>query len=83
MITQLLSQRSLLIALQTGIDELINQTYRQSLSVKVGDEVVLNGARGVVIEITYFSPMKICLYRKDGSLSRTHRLCRDVGVLKK
>jgi co-chaperonin GroES (HSP10) len=74
MITQLLSQRSMLIALQTGIDELINQTYRQSLSVKVGDEVVMNGNRGIVTEITYFHPMKICLYRKDGTLSRTHRL---------
>jgi small-conductance mechanosensitive channel len=83
MIESLLKQRTMLRDILSATETMINEAYRSTLSVKVGDTVILNGSRGVVTEITYFAPIKVCLYRKDGELSRQHRLCRDVGMLAK
>jgi hypothetical protein len=59
MIQQLLSQRSMLLDCLKATENLINEVYRASLPVKVGDTVVMNGQRGVVTEITYFAPVKV------------------------
>ena len=83
MISQLLSQHASLLNLVSGVEKLINEAYRQSIPFKVGDEVILNGNRGVIAEITYFKPMKVLMYRKDGELSKTWRLVRDLGELKR
>jgi len=82
MIPQLLSQHASLLSLLTTTENLINEAYRQSTSFKVGDEVLLNGSRGVVAEITYFKPMKVLMYRKDGELSKTHRIVKNLNELK-
>jgi len=82
MIDSLLSQHSILLSLLSSTENLINEAYRQSLSFKVGDEVLLNGNRGVIAEITYFKPIKVLIYRKDGELSKAHRLVRGLNELK-
>jgi hypothetical protein len=81
MIQSLLSQHSSLQQLLASCENLINETYRQSIKFKIGDEVVLNGNRGVIAEITYFRPMKVLMYRKDGELSKSHRLVKSLNEI--
>ena len=83
MLKQLLVQHSQLNLCLATTNELINAAYRESLQVMVGDQVEFNGNRGIITEITYGNPIKICPYRKDGVLSKQHRLCRDVMELVK
>jgi len=81
MINSLLSQHSMLLSILSTTENLINEAYRQSIPFKVGDEVLLNGSRGVIAEITYFKPIKVLMYRKDGELSKVHRLVRNLNEL--
>jgi len=83
MIQSLLSQLNLLRVLASNTEQLINEAYRQSIPFKVGDEVILNGSRGIIAEITYFKPIKVMMYRKDGELSKVHRLVRNLTEITK
>lgn len=83
MIQSLLSQYSQLQMLVSATENLINEAYRLSIPFKVGDEVLLNGSRGVIAEITYFKPIKVLMYRKDGELSKAWRLARNLGEITK
>lgn len=67
-------QRTQLVLLEGLIDE----AYSETLPFKEGDTITYEGIRGVVSEITYFSPIKIIPYKKDGSLSMQYRYCREV-----
>lgn len=81
MIESLLSQRTALLQLVSGVEQLINEAYRLSIPFEIGDEVLLNGSRGVIAEITYFKPIKVLIYRKDGELSKTHRIVKNLNDL--
>jgi len=83
MIQSLLSQYASLRQLLASTENLINEAYRLSIPFKVGDEVLLNGSRGVIAEITYFKPIKVLMYRKDGELSKVWRLARNLGEIEK
>ena len=83
MIDRLLSQRTALLQLVSGVEQLINEAYRLSIPFEIGDEVLLNGSRGVIAEITYFKPMKVLMYRKDGELSKIHRRVRSLSEIEK
>lgn len=81
MIQSLLSQHAALRSVLEVTENLINEAYRLSIPFEIGDEVILNGSRGVIAEITYFKPMKVLMYRKDGELSKAWRLVRDLKEL--
>jgi len=83
MIQSLLSQHASLRKLLDATEQLINEAYRLSIPFEIGDEVILNGSRGVIAEITYFKPIKVMMYRKDGELSKVWRLVRDMGDVRK
>ena len=83
MIDRLLSQYSQLQMLVSATENLINEAYRLSIPFEIGDEVILNGSRGVIAEITYFKPIKVLMYRKDGELSKVWRLARNLGEITK
>jgi len=83
MIQSLLSQLNLLRVLASNTEQLINEAYRLSIPFEIGDEVLLNGSRGVIAEITYFKPIKVLMYRKDGELSKVWRLARNLGEIEK
>lgn len=83
MIQSLLSQYSQLQMLVSATEQLINEAYRLSIPFKIGDEVILNGSRGVIAEITYFKPMKVLIYRKDGELSKAWRLARNLEEIER
>ena len=83
MIQSLLSQYSQLQMLVSATENLINEAYRLSIPFEIGDEVLLNGSRGVIAEITYFKPMKVLMYRKDGELSKIHRRVRSLSEIEK
>lgn len=83
MIQSLLSQHASLRQVMSATEQLINEAYRLSIPFEIGDEVILNGSRGVIAEITYFKPMKVLMYRKDGELSKTWRLVRDLKEITK
>lgn len=83
MIQSLLSQHASLRQVVSATEQLINKAYRLSIPFEIGDEVILNGSRGVIAEITYFKPMKVLMYRKDGELSKAWRLVRDLKEISK
>jgi len=83
MIQSLLSQHASLRSLLEVTEHLINEAYRLSIPFEIGDEVLLNGSRGVIAEITYFKPIKVLMYRKDGELSKVWRLARNLGEITK
>jgi len=83
MIQSLLSQHASLQQLLISTEQLINEAYRLSIPFEIGDEVLLNGSRGVIAEITYFKPIKVLMYRKDGELSKVWRLARNLEEIEK
>lgn len=83
MIQSLLSQHASLRSAIETTERLINEAYRLSIPFDIGDEVILNGSRGVIAEITHFKPIKVLMYRKDGELSKVWRLARNLGEIEK
>jgi len=81
MLANLLSQHASLRSVLEATEHLINEAYRLSIPFEIGDEVILNGSRGVIAEITYFKPIKVLMYRKDGELSKAHRLVKNLNDL--
>lgn len=83
MIQSLLSQHASLRSVLNATEHLINEAYRLSIPFEIGDEVLLNGSRGVIAEITYFKPIKVLMYRKDGELSKVWRLARSLEEIER
>lgn len=81
MVGDLLRQREQLISVVAGIEEIINAEYRKSFIAKVGEDVMFDNKRGVLCELSYFTPPKVRLYRNNGKLSKTHRIVRDISKI--